>query len=73
MMLTWSVVGAPQGPLLMVQRNTLVPVPSPVTVVLGAFGDVMVPLPLTRVQVPVAGATAALAASVALFVGRQSC
>ena len=42
-----------QGPLVIAQRNTLVPTLKPVTPELGLFGSVTVPLPLTKVQVPV--------------------
>ena len=45
--------------------------PSPVTVELGEFGLVMLPVPFTKVQVPTAGATAVLPAIVAVLVGRQ--
>ena len=40
------------GGLAMVQRNTLGPTPKAVTVEFGELGEVMVPLPLTSVQVP---------------------
>lgn len=35
-----------------VQRNVFAPTPNPVTPEVGLFGEVMVPVPLTRVQVP---------------------
>lgn len=41
------------GELSIVQRNTLAPNPSPVTPDVGEEGVVIVPLPLTNVQVPV--------------------
>lgn len=69
---TSSWVGVPQGPLLMVHRKRLTPIPSPVTVVLDELGLVIVPVPFTKVQVPTAGETAVLPASVAVFVGRQN-
>ena len=60
-----------QGPLLIVQRYTLLPMPMPLTVVVGLFALAKVPVPLTTVQVPVAGAVAALAASVTEATGAQ--
>src|SRR5688572_2298773 len=53
-------------PLLIVQRTTTFPEPAvtPVTVVVGELGLVIVALPLTRVQVPVVPATDALPAIV---------
>src|SRR5690606_37628256 len=69
---TSSCVGVPQGPLLMVQRKRFTPMPKPVTVVLAAFGLVMAPVPLTKVQVPTAGNTAVFPASVAELFGRQN-
>ncbi len=58
-----------QGPLLTVQRNTLIPTPRSVTVVVGESGLVMVPCPLTSVHWPVAGKMGALPKSVVMFVG----
>ena len=41
---TWSVVMLPaQGPLLTVQANTFVPIPSPVMAEFGSFGSDTVP------------------------------
>jgi hypothetical protein len=60
-------VDVPQGGLLMVHWNTFGPKPKPVTVVVGEEGVVMVPVPLTSVQVPVpaVGVFAAIVAEVA--------
>ncbi len=69
---TWSVVGAPHGPLFTVHWNTFVPIPRLVMVVVGEPGLVMVPLPLTNVQVPVAGNVTALPAMVAVVNGVQA-
>jgi hypothetical protein len=66
-MVTWSLL-VPQGPLLMDHWNTLVPTERPVTPLFDAFGELMVPEPLTKVQLPVALPTGALPASVALEV-----
>ena len=44
---------AVQGPLVMVQRNTLLPEDRPETVVVGEFAFAKVPEPETTVQVPV--------------------
>ncbi len=41
------------GGLLIVQRNTISPLPKLVTLVLGFVGDVMVPVPLTNDHKPV--------------------
>lgn len=41
------------GGLLIVQRNTISPLPKLVTLVLGFVGDVIVPVPLTNVHNPV--------------------
>ena len=55
-MLTSSVVEPLlHGPLSTVQRNTCSPMVRPDTVAFGSFGSEMIPLPLTRVQVPTAG------------------
>lgn len=52
-MLTSSVETA-QNPLLIVHRKTVVaPTVKPVTVELGSFAELMLPLPLTTVHVPV--------------------
>lgn len=51
-MATSSVEGA-QGGLVIVQRNVLTPNPSPLTADVGEPGVVIVPVPLTNVQVPV--------------------
>ena len=61
---------APSGHADLVPALT---VPLPVTVVAGLPGVVIVAVPLTKLHIPVAGAMAKLAASVALLVGRQSC
>ena len=61
-----SDVGAPHGPLLMVQRNVTVPMPRPVTVVVGLLGVVIVPVPFTTFQTPVLGDAGVLPASVAI-------
>ena len=63
-LMTTSSVGefGGHGPLLMVQRRVVTPTGIPVTVEVGEFGLVMVAVPLTTVQVPVAGASAAVAA-----------
>jgi hypothetical protein len=50
----------------MVHRRVVTPTGILLTVVVGEFGVVIVAAPLTTVQVPVAGATAALAAKVVL-------
>ena len=55
------------GPLLTVQRNSLMPRGSPVICVVGLFGFVMVPPPDTTVHVPTAGAMTLLAAMVTMF------
>ena len=60
------VVGGVQGPLLMVQRNTVTPTGMVVMVVFGLFAVVMVPPPETMVQTPVAGGVEAFAAMVAV-------
>lgn len=65
-MLTWSDVGAPHGPLLMVHRRTTVPMPRPVTDVVGLAGFVIVPVPLMSDHVPVLGAEGVFPASVAV-------
>src|SRR5690606_23558523 len=68
-----SLVVAPgHAPLPMVQRYTLSPRPMPVTVVVGLFASPKVPVPLTSVQVPIAGGTAAFAVSATLANGAQN-
>lgn len=67
----WSFVGAPQGPLLIVQRKVFAPKDKPVTAVVGLFALVNEPVPEIKVQVPTAGATALLAASVTPVLGKQ--
>ena len=42
-----------QGAFAIVHRNTLFPTPKFVTPDVGLFGEVIVPLPLTNVHVPV--------------------
>ena len=66
-----TVVPFAHGPLLTVQRNTFAPTPSPVIVVVGEPGVVMVPAPLMVVQAPVAGKINELPAMVAVVVGVQ--
>ncbi len=61
-----SDVGGPQGPLLIVQRNVTVPTPSPVTVVVGELGVVIVAVPLTRDHDPVPGGAGTFPARVAV-------
>ena len=58
-MLTRSVV-TPHEPLSMDHSKMLSPTPRAVTVVFGSFGEVMVPTPEMRVQVPTAEPTGAL-------------
>lgn len=65
-MVIWSDVGAPQGPLLMVHRRTTVPMPRPVTDVVGLAGFVIVPVPLMSDQVPVLGAVGVFPARMAV-------
>ena len=65
-MVTLSVVGGPQGPLLIVHCNVTVPMPRPVTVVVGEDGMVMVAVPLSTAHVPVLGVVGTLPASVAV-------
>ena len=65
-MVMLSVVGAPHGPLFIVQRRVTTPMPSAVTVVVGEFGAVIVAVPLTTDHVPVLGAVGVLPASVAV-------
>lgn len=55
------------GPLLTDHRNSLIPTGKPVMVVVGLFGFVMVPPPLTSVHVPTAGAMTLLAAMVTML------
>jgi hypothetical protein len=49
-----------------VHLNLLVPLPKPVTVEVGLFGLVIVPVPVTKVHVPVSGAVIVEPARVAL-------
>ena len=65
-MVIWSVLGAPHGPLLMDHCSMTVPGPRPVTPVLGDPGVVIVAVPLTTDQLPVVGASGVFAASVAM-------
>ena len=71
-MVTWSLVGAPHGPLSTVHWNTFAPMPRPVIVLVGEALLVIVPCPLTRVQVPVAGKITALPVIMVEVVGAQS-
>lgn len=48
-----SSVEAGHGLFVIVQRNTFAPTPNPVTVVAGELGLVIVPVPLTKLHVPV--------------------
>ena len=74
MITTWSVVIPPEhGPLLTVQANTLAPRPNPVMPEAGSFGEVIVPLPLTNVQVPVDGKVGTLPCRVAVNGGAHNC
>lgn len=68
---TSSKVAGPQGPLFTVQRNTFVPTDRPVMVVVGEDGFVIVPVPLVRVQVPVAGKINELPAMVVELAGEH--
>ena len=68
-----KVVGGKQGPLLIVQRNTLAPMPSPVTAVFALPALAKVPLPLTTLHCPVAGAIGRLAFNVTPAPGAQAC
>ena len=59
---TWSVVMPfAQGPLFTVHWNTFAPTLRPLTAVNGEVAFANVPVPLTRVHAPVAGAVGALA------------
>ena len=70
LIVTWSVVvPGTQGPLFTVHWNTLFPKPRPVICVLGSVGDTIVPLPLIKVQVPIAGAMRLLPSSTVLVIG----
>lgn len=53
LLIVTSAKEAVHGALLMVHRNTLLPVPSPVTVVLGLAGLLMMPVPDTLLHIPV--------------------
>ncbi len=50
--ITTSSCESAQRPFNKVQRNVLGPTPRPVTPEVGLVGVVMVPVPLTKVQVP---------------------
>lgn len=67
------VTGLAQGPLVNVQRKVFTPTDSPLTTVPGLLALAKVPVPLTKVQTPVAGNTALLPTSVVLVAGVQSC
>ena len=58
-----------QGPFAMDHRYTFTPKPAPVTVVVGLEAFAKVPDPLTTDHTPIAGAVAALPASVRLRTG----
>ena len=63
------VIGLVHAPLFTCQRKTFAPKARPLTAVVDAVGLAMVPLPLTRVQVPTAGTINTLPWSVVLVVG----
>ena len=66
--MTWSLVMPfAQGPLFTVHWKTLAPMPRPAIAVVALVGDVMVPEPLTKVHVPVAGDVGALPVRVTPF------
>ena len=65
-LLIWSVLGAPHGPLLMDHWRMTVPGARPVTPDVGEPGAVIVAVPLITDQLPVVGASVGLAASVAM-------
>ena len=67
------VVGGVQGPLLMVQRSRFTPMLKPETVVFLNAALAKVPVPLTTVHCPVAGAIGALPASVVERFGEHNC
>ena len=58
-----------QGPLDTLQRNTFSPMLNPLTALLGWLGLAMVPVPLTKDQVPCAGTTTLLPCRVVLVFG----
>ena len=71
-MLTWSeVTPFAHGPLVTVHSNTFSPTAKPVMLLVGLFGEVMVPEPLTSVHVPIAGKITLLPAMVTLEAGVQ--
>ena len=72
-MVTSSFVMPPHGPLSTVQRNTFAPTVMALTDVVLVVGDAIVPLPLTRVQLPLAGDVAAFAVKVAFGAVLQAC
>src|SRR5438445_2284636 len=63
-------VESAQVPLWIVHRNTLAPYPKPLTPELGLLGVVIVPLPLTKLHVPVP-TVAVFPASVAVQVSQK--
>lgn len=65
--------GGVHGPLLMVQRNRFKPMESPVTVVFLSAALAKVPVPVTTVHWPDAGAMGALAARVVERLGAHNC
>ena len=72
-MLTWSVVnGLVQGPLLTSHWKIFSPTVRPLTEVPGSFAFAKIPVPCTRLHVPLAGNVTALPASVVVLVGEQS-
>ena len=67
MIVTWSLVRPfAQGPLLSVHWNTFAPTPKPVTPLFGDAAAEIFPLPLTNVQLPVAGEIGVFPASAAV-------
>ena len=70
-MLTWSLVVPPHGPLSTVHWNTFSPTPRSVILVFAEAASVIVPEPLTKVQVPVPGKEYALPDIVAVFTGKH--
>ncbi len=74
MMATSSVlIGFAHAPLSIVHRKILVPTVSPVTPLVGDPGVLTVPLPLTKVQMPVLGGVGLLPASEVMVVGVHNC
>ena len=73
-MIVTSLVAGVHTPLLTVHLNIeLVPGVKPVTPLVALLGVVTVPVPLTFVHTPVAGATAAVAFNVAVLTLHKVC